>query len=186
MKIIAGQYKGRILKTMTGPGYRPATGKIRESLFSMLESTAIRWTEAEALDVFAGSGSLGFEALSRGAKSVLFIEKNAKACLKIKQNISTLNITPLKAQVINADALLFLDKGMNRSFDLVFIDPPYGRDLARPALDILLRSNLLSRHGLVCIEIERQLSFQPQFHADLELIKDKNFGQTRILIWTKN
>ncbi len=185
MKIIAGQYKGRIIKTANGQGYRPAMGKVRESLFSMLESRGLQWPEINVLDVFAGSGALGLEALSRGANYVLFIERNSKACLIIRENMAMLDIPPQKARVVQAEALDFLDRCSHRPFELVFVDPPYGRDMARPSLNRVLRSDLLSHGGLVCAEIETRLTFEPQFHSELELIKDKHFGQTRILIWRK-
>ncbi len=87
MKIIAGALKGRTLKTLTGPaGYRPAMGKVRESLFSLLEARGVIWAESIVLDLFAGSGSLAFEAVSRGAKKAYFVEKDAKASACIAQN----------------------------------------------------------------------------------------------------
>ncbi|MFP4128785.1 MAG: 16S rRNA (guanine(966)-N(2))-methyltransferase RsmD, partial [Desulfonatronovibrio sp.] len=154
MRIISGEYKGRKLKTGTGPGYRPATGKVRESLFSMLESRLPEWQEMSVLDVFAGSGSLGLEALSRGAKSALFIEKSLKACAIIKENISMLGIPRKRAQVKKADALSFLSKPGEKPFDLVFVDPPYGKDMVFPAINMLMESNLLNENGLISAEIE--------------------------------
>ena len=82
MRIISGSCRGRVLQTVTGPGYRPAMGKVRESLFSMLEARGVVWGAVRFLDVFAGSGSLGFEALSRGAVFADFIEKDRKAAVE--------------------------------------------------------------------------------------------------------
>ncbi len=185
MRIIAGEYKGRTLRTGSGPGYRPATGKVRESLFSMLEARGVDWSGINVLDLFAGSGALGFEALSRGAKSALFIEKSSRACAIIRQNIFMLGIGGQRARVINTDAITFLNKQVRGSFDLVFVDPPYGMDLARPALDGLLKTGLLSEDALISAEIEKNLPLESRFLAGLNLIKDKHFGQTRILIWKK-
>ena len=78
MRIIAGTLKGRRIRTTEGPGYRPATGRVRESVFSMLESLGVDWPACRAADIFAGSGALGIEALSRGAASVLFVESSVK------------------------------------------------------------------------------------------------------------
>ena len=125
MRIIAGKYKGRILKTGFGPGYRPATGKVRESLFSMLESLGLAWRETNVLDVFAGSGSLGFEALSRGCVRVVFVEKSASACRVLRENICRLGVRG-KCSINQKDALAFLAAPGSVPFGLVFADPPYG------------------------------------------------------------
>lgn len=185
MRLISGEYKGRILKTGKGPGYRPATGKVRESLFSMLESRLPEWPRMNVLDVFAGSGSLGLETLSRGAGSALFIEKSFKACAIIKENISRLGISRKRAQVLKTDALSFLSRPGEISFDLVFIDPPYGMDMVLPAINMLMDSNLLNENGLISVEVEGSLSVDTQFNPDLQLFKDRSFGQTRILIWSR-
>ncbi|MFO7728126.1 MAG: 16S rRNA (guanine(966)-N(2))-methyltransferase RsmD [Desulfonatronovibrio sp.] len=185
MRLISGEYKGRILKTGKGPGYRPATGKVRESLFSMLESRVPEWPEMTVLDVFAGSGSLGLETLSRGAGSALFIEKSFQACAIIKENISILGISPKRARVKKTDALSFLSRPGEIPFDLVFIDPPYGMDMVVPAINMLMDSNLLNEKGLISAEVEAFLAIDTQFHPDLKLVKDRLFGQTRILIWSR-
>ena len=87
MRIIAGALKGRRIRTTEGPGYRPATGRVRESVFSMLESLGVDWSACRAADIFAGSGALGIEALSRGAASVLFVELAARAAGLIRTNL---------------------------------------------------------------------------------------------------
>ena len=183
MRIIAGEFKGRKIKTGNGPGYRPATGKVRESVFSMLESRMLKWTGTNVLDIFAGSGSLGLEALSRGANSALFIEKSSGSCATIRQNIAGLGISPKRARVIKCDAPIFLKRYRESTFDLVFVDPPYGMDLARPVLDELIKAGLVGKNGFIIAEVEKNLKFEAKLHSELELIKDRNFGQTRILIW---
>ncbi len=185
MRIIAGEFRGRTIKTGTGPGYRPATGKIRESLFSMLEAMGLKWSETNVLDMFAGSGSLGIEALSRGAKSALFVEKSPGACAIIRQNIAMLSISGQRARVVNANALTFLNRHIHKTFGLVFVDPPYENDLAGPALEGLLKANLTSKDGLISAEIEAHLDFEAQQYPEMEIMKDRLFGQTRILIWKK-
>lgn len=185
MRIISGQYKGRLLKTCSGPGYRPATGKVRESVFSMLESRGVDWSRTRILDVFAGSGSLAFECLSRGAASALLIEKNSKACSVIRENISLLGICREKVQVLKIDALKFLSTSADQFFDLVFVDPPYGKNLLEPTLESLLQKDMVGRDGFICAEIEADLDFDPAELSPAELIKDKHFGQTRFLIWKK-
>ncbi len=186
MRIISGQYKGRVLKTCSGPGYRPATGKVRESVFSMLESRGIDWSRIRVLDVFAGSGALALECLSRGAMSALLIEKNFKACSVIRENISLLGISREKVQVLKVDALNFLSSSSGQSFDLIFVDPPYGKNLLEPTLRSLFQKDMVIRGGYICAEIEANLDFDPVELSHAELVKDKHFGQTRILIWKIN
>lgn len=110
MRIIAGQYKGRSLKTTTGPGFRPAMGKVREALFSMLEARGVDWPEARVLDLFAGSGSLGFEALSRGAAKVGFVEAASYAVKVIEANAGLLDVERERIAVWREDALKLLSR----------------------------------------------------------------------------
>ncbi|WP_028574511.1 16S rRNA (guanine(966)-N(2))-methyltransferase RsmD [Desulfonatronovibrio hydrogenovorans] len=185
MRIISGKFKGRIIKTGSGPGYRPATGKVRESLFSMLESMGIDWSKARVLDIFAGSGSLGFEALSRGAGSVHFIEKSALACSIIRENIAALDISKNRAVLIKADALNYSAKKDLGHFDLIFIDPPYGQGLMEPVLNNLLLGPALVSGTLISAETEYDSAQSLDHFPGLALIRDRNFGQTRILLWEK-
>lgn len=185
MRIIAGEYRGRIIRTCSGPGYRPATGKVRESLFSMLESRGITWKETDVLDLFAGSGSLGIESLSRGARKAVFVDKNSRACDLIRLNVSTLLNARQRSRVVKGDALVFAGSNPGMGFNLVFVDPPYGQGLARPAVESLLKADLVRRHGLISAELESGLSFEAGFHPELEIIRDRTFGQTRILMWKK-
>ena len=143
----------------------------------------LKWTGTNVLDIFAGSGSLGLEALSRGANSALFIEKSSGSCATIRQNIAGLGISPKRARVIKCDAPIFLKRYRESTFDLVFVDPPYGMDLARPVLDELIKAGLVGENGFIIAEVEKNLKLEAKLHAELELIKDRNFGQTRILIW---
>ena len=184
MRVIAGEYRGRRIRTTEGPGYRPATGKVRESVFSMLESLGVEWDVTRVADIFAGSGSLGIEALSRGAQHAVFVEKAAQAAALIRSNLDTLGVERERASVVKADALSWL-AGSCGPFDLVFIDPPYGKDLLSPALALLLDRGGLAQGGIVCVEVEAGLELHPP-HRELELVRDKLYGQTRICIWRRN
>ena len=184
MRVIAGEYRGRSIRTTEGPGYRPATGKVRESLFSMLESMGLDWGETRVADIFAGSGSLGIEALSRGALNAVFVEKAAQAASLIRSNLETLGVERRRYQVVKADALRWLDDGRG-PFGLVFIDPPYGKDLLLPALDLLLDRQGLAPDGLICAEVEAGLGFDAPPRPELLPLRDKTYGQTRICIWRR-
>jgi 16S rRNA (guanine966-N2)-methyltransferase len=186
VRIIAGEYRGRHIRTGEGPGYRPATGKVRESLFSMLESQGLDWGGTRVADIFAGSGSLGIEALSRGALEEVFVEKAAHAAALIRSNLEDLGVARSRFGIVKGDAARWLSGGGAGVFGLVFVDPPYGKDLFLPALRLLLDRGVLAREGLLCAEVEAGLSFDDPPHPDLELLRDKLYGQTRICIWRRN
>jgi 16S rRNA (guanine966-N2)-methyltransferase len=185
MRLIAGMYGGRSLRTSEGPGYRPATGKVRESVFSMLEAQGLDWGETHVADIFAGSGSLGLEALSRGAAHAVFIEKAAPAATLIRLNLETLGVARERWTLVKGDALRWLVKMGSGPFSLVFIDPPYGQGLFLPALRLLLDGGGLAPEGFVCAEVEAGLDFERPPHQDLLLLRDKLYGQTRICIWAR-
>ena len=185
MRIIAGAYKGRELRTVTGPGYRPAMGKVREALFSMLEARGVIWGAARVLDVFAGSGSLGFEALSRGAPEALFMEKDAAAAACLRKNAERLGCAD-RCRVLAGDAVRGLVRRPEAPFDVVFVDPPYGQDLFVPALKNLLRQGWLAENGWLIAEVEPGLALRPNATAGLTEITERLYGQTRILIWTRD
>ena len=172
MKIIAGALKGRTLKTVSGPGYRPAMGKVRESLFSLLEARGVIWAESIILDLFAGSGSLAFEAISRGAQKAYFVEKDPKAAACIANNAGTLGISE-KCIIATEDA------------SVVFIDPPYAENLLPQTLKNLLRREWLEDGAFVIAEVEKNLKINPESFEGLTLELDRNYGSTRIIIWYK-
>jgi 16S rRNA (guanine966-N2)-methyltransferase len=184
VRIISGEYRGRQIRTTEGPGYRPATGKVRESVFSMLESLGVEWTGTRVADIFAGSGSLGIEALSRGALNAVFVEKAAPAAALICSNLEALGAQRQRYRVVTSDALRWL--GGSGPYGLVFIDPPYGKDLLLPTLELLLDRRVLAPAGIVCAEVEAGLAFDNPPRQDLILLRDKLYGQTRICIWRKN
>ncbi len=183
MRIIAGTHKGRSIQTASGPGYRPATARVRESLFSTLVSLGVQWESTRVLDIFAGSGSLALECLSRGARLAWFIEKNARAAGVIKKNLASLHIPSSTGRVICKDVFRFMDASWEDTFNLAFIDPPYGKDLLIPAVDRLLQKGVMEPGGLICAEVEVQVDCSDCFTDRLLPRKDKQYGQTRIYIW---
>ncbi|MCM0755846.1 16S rRNA (guanine(966)-N(2))-methyltransferase RsmD [Desulfovibrio aminophilus] len=182
MRIIAGTYGGRSIKTGEGPGYRPATGKVRGAMFSMLEARGLVWDGLRVLDVFAGSGSLGIEALSRGAELAWFLEKDAKAAALIADNLKVLGVPAGRFRVLRKDALAVLSRPPERPFGLAFVDPPYGQGLLAPALDNLVQKQWMEEGGLVLAEAEAGLP--PLRPHGLELLTDRLYGQTRITLWS--
>ena len=186
MRIISGKYGGRSLKTVSGPGYRPATAKVRGALFSMLESRGMDWHGARVLDLFAGSGALAFESISRGAATACFVEMNKKAAAAIRTNAAALHIEPQQYEVFVEDAVAMVGKRARAAFDLIFIDPPYGKNLLAPVLSKVLRLDWLAEDGFICAEIEAGLDVPDTPEGlDIELVVNRTYGQTRILLWAK-
>ncbi len=145
MKIIGGEFKGRRLKTPASVT-RPTSGQLREALFNILGDI----TDFTVLDLFAGTGAVGLEALSRGAAHVTFVEQSRAALKVLRENIALLsahNRTTLKCQ----DALKALASD-GHSYDLIFADPPYGKLLGQHALDLIDNSSLLNSNGHLFIE----------------------------------
>lgn len=183
MRIISGEYGGRSIRTVEGPGYRPATAKVRQAVFSMLEARGVSWPGLRVLDLFAGSGSLAMEALSRGARLAWLLDKNPRAVAAIKGSLADLRVAPERFRVIAADLMKTLARPASEPFDLVFVDPPYGQDLLPPALEKAVRGGWISQEGLVLAEVEARCDFTARIPAQLIPQTDRLYGQTRILLW---
>lgn len=183
MRILGGTFKGRELPTLAGDGCRPAMAKVREALCNMLAARGMAFEGARVLDVFAGSGSLGFEALSRGAKYVRFVESNKALAARIADNARRLGVPPLRVAAPVSDAMKIFARPPSEPFDLVFVDPPYGRDLFLPVLESMTASGWLAPGAFLAAEVEKSLLIEG-WPAVLGLEADRLYGQTRILLWT--
>lgn len=187
MRIVSGAFKGRVLKTVEGPGYRPAMGRVREALFSMLEARGVVWSACSVLDIFAGSGSLAFEALSRGAVCAMLVELAPQAVTCLRGNARSLGLDEGRCRIVAEDAARALGKRPYTPFDVVFIDPPYGKRLLAPTVRSLLRNGWLTDNAFITAEVEAALPpdavFPPGVGENLELLTERRFGQTRIMIW---
>ncbi|MDR2055733.1 MAG: 16S rRNA (guanine(966)-N(2))-methyltransferase RsmD [Desulfovibrio sp.] len=180
MRIIAGELGGRPLKSARGEGLRPAMGRTREALFSMLAARGIDWPGSRVLDVFAGSGSLAFEAVSRGAPSAVLVENADNAVRRLRENIAALGIQD-RARVVRGEALRFLRRAPITPVDLVFLDPPYGKNLIAPSLALLMPR--LAPGAFVAAELEKEAD--PGAPDDLELAAERFFGRTRLCLWRR-
>jgi len=147
MRVIAGEFKGRRLLTVKGLATRPILDRVKESLFSILADRVIG---ARVLDLFSGAGTLGIECLSRGADSVVMIDSSRQAHAAATRNITTLGIAD-RVEFLNADFTRALCRlaGHGAKFELIFLDPPYFKDLARPALGAIRDGALLTAGGLL-------------------------------------
>lgn len=146
LRIIGGQWRGRKLRFADGEGLRPTTDRVRETVFNWLQGII---EGARCLDLYAGSGALGLEALSRGAAEVVFWEKNPKAVRALRDNLELLKAD--RGQVIQGDTLQQL-QGPAHPFDVVFLDPPFGRELLQPSLDLLASQGWLAAGARIYIE----------------------------------
>ena len=173
MRIIAGALGGRSLKTVEGPGYRPATAKVREAIFSMLSSRGVVWSGLRVLDLFAGSGSLSFEALSRGAQEVCLVEREPKVVQCLNQNVDALDVAD-RCRVAESDVLRFLRGRAYQPYDVIFADPPYGENRLAPTLKAIMKGDWLAPAGYLLAEIEGLLRFDAAAaHEELELEVDR-------------
>lgn len=174
MRIISGKHRGRKLVTLEGLDVtRPTSDRVKEALFNIIGNRVI---DANVLDMFAGSGALGLEAISRGAKQCVFIDSSKNAINVIKNNIALCK-EEQAAQVINLDYKLALDKVKNIKFDLVFIDPPYLKDIEESAL--LGVSNLLNKDAIVIVETD-QTDDLPETVSNLVKYDARKYGRTII------
>lgn len=180
MRIISGRLGGRTLKTVEGEGYRPAMSKTREALFSMLAARGLVWSTARVLDLFAGSGSLAFEAISRGAPHALLVENSVQAMRCLQANVETLGVQA-ETGLIKDDVLKVLRRPPQQPYNLIFMDPPYRKKLAEPALRLLAAHRWLTPGAFVTAEIEKEASFAVPSGFTLET--DRLLGQTRVCIW---
>jgi len=177
MRIIAGELKGRALKVPTSVT-RPTSSRVREALFSSITHQVGDCSELNVLDLFAGSGALGFEALSRGAHRATFIESDRKACDCIQSNAEHLNVQT--ATIIQADAVHTVATKGSAQFDLVFIDPPYALsdDEVREVLEQLAVNMWLAIDAMVIVERSGNSKVDwPNFFTPLN---NKTYGDTSI------
>ena len=177
IRVIGGQWRGRKLPVLSSEGLRPTADRIKETLFNWLMFD-IR--QSCCLDLFAGSGSLGFEALSRGAAEVVLVEKDAGVAKQLAQNLTTLSAT--FGQVVHTDALAFLQTPA-RAFDVVFLDPPFHQQLLPQACQLLEANGWLSEHAK--IYIEREQNCKLLLPLNWQLLKDKQAGQVSYQLYQR-
>lgn len=175
LRIIGGSWRGRKLNFPDGPALRPTPDRVRETLFNWLRADV---PNAKCLDLFAGSGALGFEALSRAAESVTFVEQFPAAVTQLKENAKLLQAN---ANIKQQDVLAFLSAQATQQFDLVFLDPPYGKNLLAPCLSELVKQSWLAEHALIYAEKE-SASQVLELPDELVIIKEKNVGQVCSLL----
>ncbi|MCF2901774.1 16S rRNA (guanine(966)-N(2))-methyltransferase RsmD [Pseudoalteromonas sp. OFAV1] len=172
IRIISGQFRGRKLPVKDVQGLRPTTDRIKETVFNWLMQDT---RDAAVLDCFAGSGGLGFEALSRFAASAVFFELDKSATAQLNSNIATLQLK--NATVKHGDSLTLLNNNAeNDKFDLVFVDPPFRQNLAEKSCFLLESNHWLTEQALIYVEVESELS-NLDTPDNWLLLKEKTAGQ---------
>jgi 16S rRNA (guanine(966)-N(2))-methyltransferase RsmD len=175
MRIISGKYKSRVLSQNLPDGIRPTTDIARESIFNILNNL-VNFEETKVLDLFAGTGAFGLEALSRGAKSAHFVEKSIKSIQIIKKNIETLNISKDEYLIIKSDVQKYMED-CNEQYDIIFADPPYVITFFDKFIDIVKKNKLLADDGIIIFEMSSQRNVD--IDVNFELIKIKEIGSTK-------
>lgn len=180
MRVISGKLKGRVLKGYNIEGTRPTMDRVKESLFASIQDYL---DDSIVLDLFAGSGNLGIEAISNGALKCYFIDNN-KECIKvINDNINTFNIKN-QSIVLNKDynnALNYFDSN-NIKFDIIFIDPPYKYNIKSELLDIIINNDILNDNGIIVFEYSNDEEID---NNNFDLLKSKKYGDKYISIYKK-
>jgi len=176
MRIVGGAWRGRRLQAPTGWDTRPTSDRVRQTVFDIISHRfAPLPQDAQVLDLFAGTGALGLEALSRGARFATFVDHDRAACETIDSNIKHLK-AETRCKVIRADASRFLHRGP--VFDLVFADPPYGKDLLVPALEHMLAAHMLAPDALLVLESGREL--QTDIPPGFSVLDQRHVGSTSV------
>ena len=179
MRVITGSARGRVLKELQGMETRPTTGKVKESLFSIIQFDI---EGRRVLDLFAGTGQLGIEALSRGAAECVFIDRRPDAVRLIQENLALCRLAD-RARVRQGDALPYLRSG--EKFDLIFLDPPYETELLETAIAHIARHDLLNVHGMMIAEhpVDKAL---PALSAPYRMGRTYRYGKIAVTIYHRD
>jgi 16S rRNA (guanine966-N2)-methyltransferase len=179
MRVIAGRYGGRRLASPKGLATRPTSDRVREALFAMLGELA----GARAIDLFAGTGALGIEALSRGARNVVFVERDRHALAVVRANLEALGVDSDRAVLRHEDALRALGTARDRkeTYDLVLIDPPYDQAREWGAKLSVALPQLLEPGARLVAESDRRTPLE--LDSELALVSQRRYGDTEIRIY---
>lgn len=176
MRIIAGKAGGLKLKSLKGREVRPTLDRVKESMFNII---AFYLPGAEVLDLFSGFGSLGIEALSRGAKKADFVEINKSHLKIVEDNLKKARLFD-EAELFNQDVYLYI-KSCSRKYDLIFMDPPYEEDMTAEAVNLILDNHLLKENGLIISE--KSAAEKTEEFEGLSIIKNKRYGNSLLTIY---
>ena len=176
IRITGGENRSRLLETPNTTLTKPTMDKVRAAVFNALGDSV---KNARVLDLFAGSGSYGFEALSRGAKDATFVDSSFEAIKAIKKNAA--NLDRENVEILNKDVLAFLEQN-SQEFDIIFADPPYKLDVYESVVKTLIKRNILASGGIIVLESERELNIDESLFRSVRFYK---YGLAKIYILRK-
>jgi 16S rRNA (guanine966-N2)-methyltransferase len=181
MRIVAGKFRSATIEAPKGLDTRPTSDRVRQALFNVLEHGApqVDFEGCRVLDLFAGSGALGIEALSRGAKFALFIEDSADARAAIRRNVEALKLTGV-TKLFRRDATSLGPAQTLQPFDLIFCDPPYGKGLGEKALQSAFEGGWTAEEAIAVLE--ERAGLEIGLPAPFEVIDQRDYGDTQIVI----
>ena len=179
MRVITGTARGRRLKELQGMETRPTTDRVKDGLFNIIQFDI---EGRRVLDLFAGTGQLGIEALSRGAAHATFVDQRRDAAALIRENLRITGLSD-RSRVVQGESLAFLGT-VREKFDLVFLDPPYGAGLLEKALEELIRFDILSGHGIIICEsyVDARL---PEVHPPYALHRTYRYGRIKLTVYRR-
>lgn len=182
MRVIAGKARSLPLQTVPGEGTRPTTDRIKETLFNILQP---RIGGCSFLDLFAGSGAIGIEALSRGASSAIFVEKNKKACTCIRRNLSFTKLEE-SGKLLEMDAMQALRVLEGQAvFDIIFMDPPYASGSEFPVLEYLKTSSICDSSSTIIVEASLDTDYQPLLEPGFVIFREKKYKTNKHVFFRK-
>ena len=183
MRIISGKYSGRKIITPKGKETRPTTDRFKETLFNIIEnSLKIDLKEKNILDLFAGSGSLGLEAISRGAKSCVFLDKSSKAIKVIEYNINNLGLSSSDCINIDVNKIRKFKKNVEDKIDIIFSDPPYSKtDINEIAISNLVKNSWIRRNSYLFLETSSRRPIKDI--KDFQIIDDRKIGDSLLITY---
>lgn len=180
MRIISGKYKGQQLNNFSADHIRPTTDRVKETLFNILQNDL---PGTRVLDLFSGTGNLGIEALSRGAKEVMFVESHPKSLEIIHKNLAKLEVTePYSIQ--NKDVIRFLQKPPEGVFDIIFADPPFTKQMADEVMLTVSQCSIFGDHTIMAIESAKKEKLESEY-GDLIRSDQRIFGDKILSFFTK-
>ncbi len=179
MRVVAGTAKGTVLKTPSGMDTRPTTDRVKEALFSIIQFDI---PGTVVLDLFGGTGQLGIEALSRGAKAATFVDLRSDACRLIKENLKKTKMDD-RSEIINSDYGTYL-KTTQKKFNIIFLDPPYAEDFLENSLKMITEIDILQTSGIIVTERPLEKTLLLDFNG-FQRSKDYKYGNTLLTIYRK-
>ncbi len=179
MRVITGTARGRTLREPANMDVRPTTGKVKEAMFNILQ---FRLENARVLDLFAGTGQLGIEALSRGAASCVFVDRSPESLKLVRENLRATGLAD-RATVVKSDSLAYLEQA--RGFDLIFMDPPYAEKFLETALNLVERFDILNKNGIIMCESDRTRTL-PELPGDRYTRREYLYGRVKLTVYGRN